>query len=56
MMSPPPYGVLVTLNTDDPKALAVKAALDEAGIEVSASFQNIAPAYVAILVGLKSPR
>ena len=55
MMAPPQYGVVVALNANDQKGLAIAAALKRAGIPFTSSVQPLGDVDATILVALKPP-
>ncbi|MFH2210661.1 MAG: hypothetical protein ABIJ01_03385 [Pseudomonadota bacterium] len=53
MVTPPPYGVMLTLRNGSQKSLAIKAAFEKAQIPVTISFGDIGTFDAKILVGLR---
>jgi hypothetical protein len=53
MISPPVYGLMVTLNSDDSNAVALKGALERAQIAFTFTYETLDTRNADIVVGLK---
>jgi hypothetical protein len=53
IMTPPPYGIKLTLQQGNPKSVAIKAAFEQAHIPITSSFADTGAFDARILIGLR---